>query len=187
MTAHPPQKPLLFYYFYQKLAYSSHRTMGRRIWSFVVVARFQWMFHTFALSAFRHFLGISWKHAFSRNVSQLRPLWISIFSQRRALGQPLCGVFSSDVSHYPPVGSVGCCIRFDRRKSSQRLNLHTVLASRHIFWALGGHIFSVFQGCSKSRRLVFDDCFTFSACRAVVLCAYIFLQKCRNLSIFSNC
>ena len=161
--------------------------MSRRIGSFVVVARFQWMFHTFALSAFRHFLEISWKHAFSRNVSQLRPLWISIFSHRGSLGKPLGGVFSTNVSHYPPVGSVGCCIRFDRRKLSQRLNLHTFLASRHIFWALGGHISSVFQGCSKSRSLVFDDCLTFSACRAVVLCAYIFLQKCWNLQIFSNC
>ena len=118
------------------------------------------------------------KNAFSSNVSQIRPLWISIFSHRGSLGKPLGGVFSTNVSHYPPVGSVGCCIRFDRRNSSQRLHLHTVPASRHIFWALGGHFFSVFHGCSKSRSLVFDDCFTFSACRAVVLCAYIFLQKC---------
>ena len=86
------------------------------------------------------------KNAFSSNVSQLRPLWISMFSHRGSLGKPLGGPFSSNVSHYRPVGPLGCCIRFYRRKSSPRLNLHTVLASRHIFWGLGGLIFALFQG-----------------------------------------
>ena len=73
------------------------------------------------------------KNAFSINVSQLRALWISMFSHRGSLGKPLGGPFSTNVSHYRPVGPLRCCIRFYRRKSSPRLNLHTVLVSRHIF------------------------------------------------------
>ena len=146
-------------------------------WSIVAGQVFNDCFMSSSCCAIRVFLKFL-ENAFSSNVSQLRPLWISIFSHRGSLGKPLGGVFSTNVLHYPPVGSVGCCIRFDRRKSSQRLNLHTVLASSHIFWALGGHIFSVFQGCSKSRSLVFDDCFTFSACRAVAVFFWLFLRNC---------
>ena len=108
--------------------------------------RFRWLFHVIVVSRHSRFLQVSWKNAFSTNVSQLRVLWISMFSHRGSLGKPLGGPFSSNVSHYRPVGPLGCCIRFYRRKSSPRLNLHTVLASRHIFWGLGGLIFVLFQG-----------------------------------------
>ena len=93
------------------------------------------------------FLKISWKGASSNNVLQLRALWISMFSHRGSLGKPLGGPFPSNVLHYRPLGPLGCCIRFYRRNSSPRLNLHTVLASTHIFWGLGGHMFALFQGC----------------------------------------
>ena len=132
-------------------------------------SRFRWLFHVIVVSCHSRFLQISWKNSFSTNVSQLRALWISMFSHRVSLGKPLGGPFSSNVSHYRPVGPLGCCIRFYRRKSSPRLNLHTVLASRHILWGLGGLIFTLFQGWYKSRSRVFDDCFTCSACRAVVV------------------
>ena len=149
-------------------------------------SRFRWLFHVIVMSCYSRFLQISWKNAFSTNVSQLRALWISMFSHRGSLGKPLGGPFSSNVSHYRPVGPLGCCIKFYRRKSPPRLNLHTVLAFRHIFWALGGHMFALAQGCWKSRSRVFDDCFKFSACRAVIVFFY-FLQKYWNLSMFPNC
>ena len=109
-------------------------------------SRFRWLFHVIVVSCHSRFLQNSWKNAFSTNVSQLRALWISMFSHRGSLWKPLGGPFSSNVSHYRPVGSLGCCIRFDRRKSSPRLSVPTVLASRHIFWGLGGLILILFQG-----------------------------------------
>ena len=90
--------------------------------------------------------------------------------------------FSMTVSRFRPVGQSLCFATFflknvEISQCSQNGHITPIKLSFSVTYFQKNEFCIICTVRLKSRSLVFDECFTFSACRALGLIFYIFLQK----------
>ena len=110
------------------------------------------------------------------NVSRFWPLWIYTVLLWLPLGTSLGGSFSTNVLHFGSPGPVCLACNLHIQQKVYKPISHTAQHFCYFLYRPRPRTLSLFCSRLKWRSLVFNDCFTSSACSASVMAFYIFLE-----------